>query len=128
MGEITRSPMLIRIMLACYYSPDPEDEIGLGSWTSEVGQDVRTWLAENGLIDDYNRATDRGKAWVDFICQTPLPIATWVLPDRKDGKRPEFWENYVIDFGDIKRRIEEERSDDTGSPQAEQQPDTKGTE
>ncbi len=79
---ITRSPMLIRIMLACYYSPDPENEIGLGSWTSEVGQSVREWLMARELIDDSYRATDRGKAWVEFICETPLPEAKWILPER----------------------------------------------
>lgn len=76
------SPFAIKIMLACYYSPDPAQELGIQQWSSSAGVAVRDWLRDSGLIGDDNRATDRGKAWVKFICATPLPEATWMLPDR----------------------------------------------
>jgi hypothetical protein len=34
------------------------------------------------LIDMDHKSTERGKAWVDFICATPLPEQCWKLPKR----------------------------------------------
>lgn len=77
------APSTINLMLACYYSPDPKEEIG-PSWSSESGKISRAWLQNEGLIDGNNEATERGKAWVEYICHTPVPIQQWVLPKRSE--------------------------------------------
>ena len=82
MDHAELSPLTISFMLACYYSADPEANVGDARWNSSAGVSVRMWLEQHGLIDDKNRATDRGKAWVRFICQTPLPEQAWRLPER----------------------------------------------
>jgi hypothetical protein len=80
------SPLAINIMLACYVYPDPAKEVGQ-TWFSHAGSEIRAWLIENDLIQDGDmfRATERGKAWVEFICATPVPVAQWRLPQRDPG-------------------------------------------
>jgi hypothetical protein len=86
-GVELRSPFLIRMMLSCYYSPTPQEEMG-DSWLTPAGQQCLEWLRSEALIDDDNKATGRGMAWVDYICNTPLPEQRWVLPQRL-YKQPE---------------------------------------
>lgn len=74
-----RPPIKISFMLACYVSPEPH-RYTLGDWNSEAGIETRQWLLENGLIDENNRSTEKGDAWVAFICDTPLPVAKWCMP------------------------------------------------
>lgn len=75
------SPLAIAIMLACYVTPEPAQLVGT-TWASPSGVQVRQWPRRNDLIDDRWRATERGKAWVKFICATPMPVATWTMPER----------------------------------------------
>lgn len=75
-------PIHINFMMACYTSPNPEEELGEAHWGSEGGQSARAWLKKEGLIGDDNRATARGAAWIGFICATPLPEMKWILPER----------------------------------------------
>jgi len=76
-------PMTIRFMLACFISPNPTVVLRDATWSCEAGQETRRWLRDNDLIDADHRATERGKAWVKFICATPLPIQSWSLPPRQ---------------------------------------------
>jgi hypothetical protein len=78
------SPLTIRLMLSCYYSPNPEIEIGNSIWNSQSGEGSREWLMKEGLINEQSKATERGKAWVEYICHTPLPIQQWILPRRSE--------------------------------------------
>lgn len=87
------SPLTIQIMFACFCTPEPSAWFEPAQWSSKAGIEVKCWLLERGLItgDDgipheEPRATDRGKAWVGFICSTPLPVAHWVLPPREEPK------------------------------------------
>lgn len=82
-GEV--SPLTISIMFACYVSSNPREALGFGRWESPAAGHARIWLRDQFLIDDDNRATERGKAWIRFICQTPLPEQAWRLPDRTMG-------------------------------------------
>lgn len=75
------SPLTIKIMLACYYAADPADHVG-DTWESQAGRGIRDWLERRELIGPDNKATERGKAWVDYICETPLPEMAWVRPER----------------------------------------------
>lgn len=76
------SPLQIIIMMACYYSPEPSGEMLPERWHSEAADQIREQLRHDELIDDSNRATERGKAWVEYICRTPLPAQNWTLPER----------------------------------------------
>jgi hypothetical protein len=80
----TAPPLCIEIMLACYYSTSPEEVFGR-RWNLQVIQDFRRWLIQNDLITEDHEATDRGRAWVDYICRTPLPVQTWSLPAREEA-------------------------------------------
>jgi hypothetical protein len=80
----TLAPITIIYMLACYTSPKPEEEVGGPSvWNSEAGRETRNWLRDNGLVGEDWRATEKGIAWVQFICETPLPVSKWVLPEER---------------------------------------------
>lgn len=79
------SPLQIIIMLTCYYSPEPASEVGVERWHSKAADDIREQLRKDGLIDDFNAVTERGRAWVEYICRTPLPVQSWILPERTDG-------------------------------------------
>lgn len=74
------APIHISFMLACYVSPDPKGVVGEAVWNSRAGQDAKQWMLEQNLIDINGRATDRGEAWVRFICETPLPVQVWQRP------------------------------------------------
>ena len=78
---MTLAPITIKFMLACYCSGQPAVELGT-QWNSGAGQETLHWLQANGLIGDNYRVTERGEAWVKFICATPLPETVWVLPER----------------------------------------------
>lgn len=46
-------------------------------------KEVIAWFFVHGIIDREDlqgRATDKAKAWVDLICQTPMPVQLWVDP------------------------------------------------
>jgi hypothetical protein len=80
------APIVINFMLACYCGPNPESAVGEVQWNSPSGIQTRDWLKASFLIDESNRATARGRAWIQFICHTPLPVSKWVLPDRETGE------------------------------------------
>ena len=76
------SPLTIEFMLQCYCSNNPAANLGEHRWNSDAGKEVRAWLYAQGLVHVDERPTDRGKAWVHFICSTPLPQKKWIMPDR----------------------------------------------
>jgi hypothetical protein len=75
-------PIYVEFMLACYTSPNPAADVGETTWNSEAGREVRSWLLENELVDGNFKSTSKGAAWVGYICRTPLPVESWVLPPR----------------------------------------------
>jgi len=78
-----RAPIYITFMLACFYSADPEAELGSDHWNSKAGRKTRDWLVRKGLVKIPGFIpTDRGKAWVKYLCDTPLPKCCWILPER----------------------------------------------
>lgn len=77
------SPLTIKLMFACYCSPDPATWFG-DAWGSPAAITARNWLVLEGLVAENHVATDRGTAWVEFICATPIPIQRWVLPEREN--------------------------------------------
>jgi hypothetical protein len=79
-----RAPIDIDFMIACYCSAEPWQNLGMRRWDSSAGKETRDWLQHEGLVDANYRPTDRGKAWVHFICATPLPRMKWTMPDRDE--------------------------------------------
>jgi hypothetical protein len=80
--EINRSPLLIEIMLACHCRPNPAEALG-PTWETETAAEIRSWLIDNDLIDPGTfRSTEKGAAWVKFICETPLPTLKWEMGER----------------------------------------------
>jgi hypothetical protein len=79
-------PIRITFMISCYVNPDPESTLGSTHWNSQAGFETRRWLKENNLIDEDNKATERGKAWIEMFCSTPLPIAKWVHPNEGEDQ------------------------------------------
>lgn len=77
-----RSPLLIETMLVCHCMADPADHYG-SRWNSVPAQQARVWLIANELIDaETLRSTEKGAAWVKFICDTPLPKLKWEMGER----------------------------------------------
>lgn len=75
------TPLEIRFLLHCYYSPEPFRE---GGQAFPSG-----WALESGLVQhpqetpDVYPLTDRGQALVNVWLATPLPVQAWVNPDTK---------------------------------------------
>ena len=61
------APIIIKFMLACYTTAEPQEQLGAVHWNSGGGGEARQWLFANGLVDENHRPTKRGKAWVDEV-------------------------------------------------------------
>ena len=73
---LVRSPMLIEMMLACYWSPDVREHFGK-RWNSDMMQEAYEALVEAGLVHmTPPEPTPRGLKWVEAILATPLPAAS----------------------------------------------------
>lgn len=83
------SPLTIQIAFACSYSEDPAVNLMPGTLECEPGRQAVAWMVENGLLTDSyaKKPTTKLRAWVAFICATPLPVQEWRLPAR-DGAGP----------------------------------------
>lgn len=68
-------------MIECAISAEPGVNVPYEVWDSNPARDIRASLRSEGLIGDNNKATDKGRAWVKFICQVPIPVQQWVLPE-----------------------------------------------
>lgn len=78
--EITVPPLTIQIMLAHYVSPTPSGVVGEHVYKSMAGTETANLLLDAGLIEENGEVTEKGKAWVEMICSTPLPVCKWVKP------------------------------------------------
>jgi hypothetical protein len=55
-------------------------------------QEILSWFLRDGIIDrgdEFARATDKGKAWLSLILNTPMPVNRWTDP--RSGKPVEEW-------------------------------------
>ena len=77
-----RAPITIEFMLVCYFSAEPAQYFEDMRWNSIAGNETREFLLREGLVDENYKATERGEAWVKYICATPLPEQCWRLPER----------------------------------------------
>jgi hypothetical protein len=78
---MTVYPVTITVMMACYFSSEPEKAF-VSTWASQSWVSARDWLLKEGLIDKGHKSTERGDVWVKAMCTVPLPIEqmTWVIP------------------------------------------------
>lgn len=50
-------------------------------------QEIFSWFLREGIIDrgdEFAHATDKGRAWLEMVCATPMPEQQWIDP--RDGK------------------------------------------
>jgi hypothetical protein len=74
------SPLHIIIALEYAVSGEPGTNVPSNIWGSPAARDVKQRLIDDEMIQD-GEPTERLMAWVEFICETPLPVKTWVRPD-----------------------------------------------
>jgi hypothetical protein len=72
------TPISIEILLKCYYSPEPLEFID-----STVTQEIVREFMDDGLIElgDESgcfKATEKGRAHVEQLCNLPYPVAVWI--------------------------------------------------
>lgn len=73
------SPLTIQIAIACHVSADPEEAVGVVTWESPAGREVRAWLTANEFVNGAHKGNEKLEAWVRKICETPLPVQAWVF-------------------------------------------------
>ncbi len=71
------SPLTIQIAIACHVSTLAEEHVGEVTWESPAGREVRAWLKANDLVNPNHEGNDKLAAWVQKICETPLPFLAW---------------------------------------------------
>lgn len=63
------SPLMINILLECFCSGAPGDNVQPRIWNSEAARDARAELVRKGLIDpDTLKTTPAGNQLVDRLC------------------------------------------------------------
>jgi hypothetical protein len=75
------TPNDIEVLIHCHVSPSPHPRAN-----APAVQGALEWLREAGLIikgAEYFGTTERGRALVQVLCDTPFPAQAWV---DKDGK------------------------------------------
>ena len=85
------TPLQIKMMLHYYACTNPYAEHEPFHAKAPAVVEQREWLVADGLlkvepsIDATFVITERGRAYVDFLCGMPLPISKWIMPE---GTRP----------------------------------------
>lgn len=79
------TPLHIQLMLHYYAVAEPYAKNDLEHATSRAVSDYTKELLEYGLIvKDVGpsgfKSTDRGNAYVQMLCNLPLPVCKWVAP------------------------------------------------
>lgn len=66
-------PIVLNFLIECHCAARPGANIWPGGWDSYAGQETRAWLKAEGLIDENERTTERGDAWLERLVTTPPP-------------------------------------------------------
>lgn len=85
------TPLELKILLEYYLGNNPGEKMDIEFWHSERSQEARQkFLDEDVLVyqDHAAEITEKGKAWVEYILATPMPVETtrWILPERSEEK------------------------------------------
>lgn len=81
---MTVSPQILYVALVCYWSTDPVEQ--LINFRKEGGPIFRAsmeWLHVREMILADGEMTDKGRAWIEHILSTPLPVQSWTVPERE---------------------------------------------
>lgn len=79
------TPFEIEILIHYYVSPTPH-RVELEN--SPIWPETRAWFLAQGLLAARTESsrygatyecTKRGEAWINYICQLPLPTQQWVM-------------------------------------------------
>jgi hypothetical protein len=73
------TPFHLEILLHYSYSNQPFERA-----TASAHDEVARDLVKLGVLEvcgDGYQGNDKGRAWVDFMLKTPLPVQKWVLPE-----------------------------------------------
>lgn len=82
------TPLQLTMMLHYYAIAEPYSANDWQHANSRAVNEQRQILINDDLIEADEtsgsgfRATDRGIAFVEALCATPLPVKKWVMPDR----------------------------------------------
>jgi len=82
------TPLELTVLIAVHCSPScPESYFGNPrTWASEPAESAKIWFMGLGIFEHstgFYRVTDKGRAWIDFILNTPVPETKFVMPERK---------------------------------------------
>lgn len=80
------APIYLNFMITIAICGDQaENQLGRDHWNSPAGKAVRKWLCDEGLVRHltnegdwdhwFYEATERGRAWIEHCCATPLPVS-----------------------------------------------------
>lgn len=75
------SPVQLEFLLWCHYSPERHSRVHVGPIQEFVRFAVREGIItqdSKNPKDDVYQTTEKGKAWIEDILSTPLPIQKWV--------------------------------------------------
>lgn len=71
------SPHAIQVLLWCHCHPDPNPEEN-GMWRQTIAEFVKVGVLEKELDSERHRTTPLGGAWVNALCNTPIPRMVFV--------------------------------------------------
>lgn len=80
------TPMQIHWCVIFLVCGDPVAELGDPHFNSRVGKEVQMWMINEALIEwsaEEKRylPLPRLQAFVEHLCQQPLPVQKWVMPE-----------------------------------------------
>lgn len=80
------TPLHLQFCIAFAGSKEPMHMLG-NSYDSPAGKNVKAWMIAEGLIldgeKDWGTPTTRLYVFVEHLCQQPLPVSKWVMPEDK---------------------------------------------
>jgi hypothetical protein len=82
------TPLQLQMMLHYYTRAEPYAYREPEHATSGAVRDQRQLLENDGLIEPSETSgsgycvTPRGSAFIEALCETPLPICMWIIPRR----------------------------------------------
>lgn len=85
------SPVGIEAMLHYYYSPEPHQMYDSTAVREATAVFLQNELVEPRPLDKESvrfgpplyQCTEKGRAWVEMICTTPLPQIVWINPNTR---------------------------------------------
>lgn len=84
------SPLAVEMLIwFCTRAPEAGP---FANWSLQPQQEITSWFHRQGVIDrgdESARATDKGRAWLSLILNTPMPAQSWIDP--RNGKTVEDW-------------------------------------